>query len=121
MEPQKIANDQQTTQIYNLLQQCKDSDDLKMGANEVTKALNKGKAQLVVMASDTLPPEIIAHLPILCEDKNVSYLYVASKAALGKACGISRSVIAVAIASGTEISANRNEKGIRKILSLESK
>ena len=39
------------------------------------------------------------HLPILCEDKNVPYIYVPHKMALGRACGVSRSVIACSVTS----------------------
>ena len=42
---------------------------MKKGANETTKALNRGLADLVVLAADTEPLEIILHLPLLCEDK----------------------------------------------------
>lgn len=39
--------------------------------NEIkaTKALNRGKAELILMAADTEPIEILMHLPLLCEDK----------------------------------------------------
>lgn len=42
------------------------------------------------MAADAEPLEIILHLPLLCEDKNVPYVFVRSKAALGRACGVTR-------------------------------
>ena len=42
---------------------------LKKGANETTKALNRGLADLVILAADTEPLEIILHVPLLCEDK----------------------------------------------------
>ena len=42
---------------------------LKKGANETTKALNRGMAGLVILAADTEPLEIVLHLPLLCEDK----------------------------------------------------
>lgn len=51
------------------------------------------------MAADAEPLEILLHLPLLCEDKNVPYVFVPSKVALGRACGVSRSVIAVSITS----------------------
>ena len=50
-----------------------------------------------MLASDTSPLAILLHLPLLCEDKNVPYVYVKSKAALGRACGVSRPVIAASI------------------------
>ena len=37
--------------------------------NKATKALNRGKAELILMAADTEPIEILMHLPLLCEDK----------------------------------------------------
>jgi U4/U6 small nuclear ribonucleoprotein SNU13 len=59
--------------------------------------LNRGTSELVILAADTTPLPIILHLPLLCEDKNVPYVYVPSKAALGRALGVSRSVIACSI------------------------
>lgn len=47
--------------------------------------------------ADAEPLEIILHLPLLCEDKNVPYVFVKSKAALGRACGVTRPVIAASI------------------------
>lgn len=49
------------------------------------------------MAADAEPLEIILHLPLLCEDKNVPYVFVKNKEALGRACGVSRAVIACSI------------------------
>ena len=49
------------------------------------------------MTADTEPMEILLHLPLLCEDKNVPYVFVPSKTALGRACGVSRPVIAASI------------------------
>lgn len=62
-----------------------------------TKCLNRGIAEFIVMAADTEPLEILLHLPLLCEDKNVPYVFVRSKQALGRACGVSRPVIAIAV------------------------
>ena len=42
---------------------------------------------MIVMAADAEPLEILLHLPLLCEDKNVAYVFVESKHALGRACG----------------------------------
>ena len=64
-----------------------------------TKTLNRGISEFIVAAADTEPLEILLHLPLLCEDKNVPYVFVPSKTALGRACGVSRPVIAVSITS----------------------
>ena len=49
------------------------------------------------MTADVEPIEIVLHLPLLCEDKNVPYVFVPSKTALGRACGVSRPVIAASV------------------------
>ena len=49
------------------------------------------------MAADAEPLEIILHIPLLCEDKNVPYVFVHSKIALCRACGVTRPVIACSI------------------------
>ena len=85
--------------ILELVNQASNHKQLRKGANEATKTLNRGIAELIVMAADTTPLEIILHLPLLCEDKNVPYIFVESKDALGRACGVSRPVIACSITS----------------------
>merc|ERR1712072_661135 len=72
---------------------------LKKGASESTKTLNRGMSEFIVMAADTVPLAILLHLPLLCEDKNTPYVFVPSKVALGRACGVSRPVIACSVTS----------------------
>lgn len=83
--------------LLDLVQQASHYHQLKKGANECTKTLNRGVAELLVLAADTEPLAILLHLPLLCEDKNVPYVFVNSKIALGRACGVARSVIAASI------------------------
>lgn len=59
---------------------------IRRGVLEVTKALRKGEKGLVFIASDVAPLDIIAHLPVYCEDQNVPYAFMASKKALGLVC-----------------------------------
>ena len=86
-----------TNSILDLVQQASHYKQLKKGANEATKTLNRGICEFIVMTADTEPIEILLHLPLLCEDKNVPYVFVPSKTALGRACGVSRPVIAASI------------------------
>ena len=94
-----LADATLSASILDLVQQASHYKQLKKGANEATKALNRGLAEFVVLAADTEPLEILLHLPLLCEDKNVPYVFVPSKSAMGRACGVSRTVIAVAVTS----------------------
>jgi len=92
-----LADSDLTNQLLDLVQQASNYKQLKRGANEATKALNRGIAEIVIMAADTAPLELVLHLVLLAEDKNVVYIFTGSKAALGRACGVSRPVIAAAI------------------------
>lgn len=69
---------------------------MKRGVKEVVKALRKSsdpkptsKSKLplaiVVIAADVSPMDVISHLPVLCEDKHVPYVFVPSRHKLGEA------------------------------------
>ncbi|XP_058206849.1 uncharacterized protein LOC131320233 isoform X3 [Rhododendron vialii] len=94
-----LADAQLTITILDLVQQAANYKQLKKGANEATKTLNRGISEFVVMAADAEPLEILLHLPLLAEDKNVPYVFVPSKQALGRACGVTRPVIACSVTS----------------------
>lgn len=81
------------------MKQADNYKQLKKGANEATKTLNRGISELIILAADVEPIEIVLHLPLLCEDKNVPYVFVPSKDLLGRACGVNRSVVACSITS----------------------
>ena len=92
-----LADADLTIALLDLVQQATNYKQTKKGANEATKTLNRGISEVIIMAADTEPIEILLHLPLLCEDKNVPYVFVPSKVALGRACGVSRPVIACSI------------------------
>ena len=87
--------------IFNTITRCSQLKKIKKGANEATKTLNRGISDLIVIAADVKPLEIVLHLPLLCEDKNVPYVFVESQRLLGRACGVSRPVIAASILNNT--------------------
>ncbi|KAI7822302.1 50S ribosomal protein L30e-like protein [Kickxella alabastrina] len=92
-----LADAALSSTLLDLVQQASHYKQLKKGANEATKTLNRGISEFIVLAADCEPLEILLHLPLLCEDKNVPYVFVHSKTALGRACGVSRSVVAASV------------------------
>jgi large subunit ribosomal protein L7Ae len=70
---------------------------ISKGANEATKAIEKGTAKLVVFAGDVSPKEIVMHLPLLCKEKNVPCVKISKREDLGAAAGLPVSTAAVAI------------------------
>eukprot|EP00916_Digyalum_oweni_P026876 GHVL01044129.1.p1 GENE.GHVL01044129.1~~GHVL01044129.1.p1 ORF type:complete len:130 (+),score=24.03 GHVL01044129.1:65-454(+) len=92
-----LSSPELSSKILDLIQQAQKYKQLRKGANETTKSLNRGIAELVVLAADAEPLEILLHLPLVCEDKNVPYIFVRSKTQMGRACGVSRPVIACSV------------------------
>ena len=82
---------------------------VKRGTNETTKSIERGLAKLVVIAEDVDPEEIVMHLPPLCEEKNVPYVYVPSKLELGRAAGIEVAAASVAVIEPGEAKDLMNE------------
>ena len=90
--PQAIVD--KTVQALEMIRK---DGKIKIGTNETTKAIEGSVAQLVVIAQDVEPPEIVMHLPLLCREKKIPYTYVPSKKDLGAAVGIEVGTAAVAI------------------------
>jgi len=74
--------------VLQALEVAKNTGKIKKGTNETTKAIERGKTKLVVIANDVEPKEIVMHLPVLCEEKKCEYVYIPSKEELGRAVGI---------------------------------
>jgi len=81
--PKEIAD-----AAYEALQTASKTGIVRKGTNETTKAIERAQAKLVVIAEDVDPPEVVAHLPILCDERKIPYIFVPSKEKLGNAVGI---------------------------------
>ena len=90
--PKELAD-----KIYKAIELARDTGKLKKGTNEVTKIVERGEAKFVVMAEDVSPPEILAHMPLLCEEKSVPYGYVPEKLSLGLSAGIKKGTASIVI------------------------
>ncbi len=95
--PKELAD-----KAYQLVQVARDSGKLRKGTNESTKAIERAVAKLVLIAEDVDPPQVVAHLPILCEERKIPYLFVPSKLELGRAAGIDVGCAAVSVLEGGE-------------------
>ena len=74
--------------VYEAVRVAKQSGKVRKGTNETTKAIERGISKHVVIAEDVEPPEVVAHLPILCEERNAPFIFVPSKQQLGMSLGI---------------------------------
>jgi len=87
---------------YEVLRQASRTGKVRKGTNETTKAIERGMAKLVVIAEDVQPPEVVAHLPLLCDEKKIPYVFVPSKDQIGPAIGIDVSTAAAAVLESGE-------------------
>jgi large subunit ribosomal protein L7Ae len=60
---------------YEALQIAAKTGTVRKGTNETTK-------------EDVQPPEVVAHLPLLCEERKIPYIFVPNKEKIGSAIGI---------------------------------
>lgn len=83
--------------LIEFVENAKETGKIKIGINEVTKTIERGKAKAVVYAEDVDPKEIVMHLPAICKEKEIPAFSMSSKEKLGKASGISVPASAIAI------------------------
>jgi len=82
---------------YEALKIARETGKIRKGTNEATKAVERGKAKLVLIAENVQPPEVVAHLPLLCDERKAPYVYVPEKQRIGEALGIGVGSAAAAI------------------------
>ena len=94
--------------IYEMIQ-ANNNGRMKKGSNEVTKAAERGNAVFIIMAEDVNPPELLAHIPLICAEKNIPFGYVPSQEFLAKECGMPAGTRTASVAV-LEISKSAQEK-----------
>lgn len=67
---------------------ARDTGKIRKGTNEVTKAIERGTALLVVIGEDVQPEEIVAHIPALSDEKKIPYIFVKKQEDIGAASGL---------------------------------
>ncbi|GAB4312326.1 MAG: 50S ribosomal protein L7Ae [Methanobacteriaceae archaeon] len=81
--PQEIAD-----KASEALEIARETGKIAKGTNEVTKAIERGNAALVLVAEDVDPVEIVAHIPVLAEEKEIPYVYLPTKDEVGAGAGL---------------------------------
>jgi len=97
------VNKELSDKALQILNEVRVQGKLRKGTNEATKSVERGEAKLVVIAADVNPPEIIMHLPVLCEEKGIACVFVQSKAELGAAAGLPVGTSAIAVANAGDV------------------
>lgn len=101
-----IADDKTHKKLYKIVKKAAKLKSIHRGVKEVEKALKKCPAKtpasnvtdvpgLVIIAGDISPMDVIMHFPIVCEEANVPYIFVKSRADLGVAACTKRATSVV--------------------------
>ena len=104
--PKEIAD-----KVYEALEVARDTGKIGKGTNEVTKNIERNNVALAVFAEDIEPAEIVAHLPILAEEKEIPYAYLPTKEEFGEAAGLN-----VGTASACIIDAGEGQELVNEIV-----
>ncbi|KAL7635985.1 UNVERIFIED_CONTAM: hypothetical protein RMT77_013803 [Armadillidium vulgare] len=85
-----MASRKLASKVYKLVKKAgkKRKTNLRLGLKIVQAKIRKGERGLVVIAGNVLPIDILCHMPAVCEDKNIPYIFVPDKADLGAASGV---------------------------------
>jgi len=84
------------------LEVARDTGSVKKGTNEATKAIERGNAELVFVAEDVQPEEVVMHLPELADEKGIPFIFVDTQDDLGRASGLEVGSAAAAVIDAGE-------------------
>jgi large subunit ribosomal protein L7Ae len=84
------------------LEVARDTGSVKKGTNETTKAVERGNAELVFVAEDVSPEEVVMHLPEIADEREIPYVFVGEQDDIGHAAGLEVGSAAAAIVDAGE-------------------
>eukprot|EP01100_Stratorugosa_tubuloviscum_P012931 TRINITY_DN628_c1_g1_i7.p1 TRINITY_DN628_c1_g1~~TRINITY_DN628_c1_g1_i7.p1 ORF type:complete len:239 (+),score=144.82 TRINITY_DN628_c1_g1_i7:211-927(+) len=86
--------------LFKFVKEAHSTKGLICGVRAVAKAIRTGKQGLVILAGNVSPIDVISHVPVLCEDKSIPYIFVPSREVLGSAAFTKRSAAALMVDIG---------------------
>ncbi|KAK6131820.1 hypothetical protein DH2020_034438 [Rehmannia glutinosa] len=92
-----LAGEKLCKRTLKLVRRAAEQKCLKRGVKEVVKSIRRGNGGLCVIAGNISPIDVITHVPILCEEANIPYVYVPSKEDLANAGATKRPTCCVLV------------------------
>ncbi|KAL7161059.1 hypothetical protein ACSBR2_041666 [Camellia fascicularis] len=92
-----LAGKKLSKRTFKLVRRAAGHKCLKRGVKEVVKSIRRGHKGLCVIAGNISPIDVITHIPILCEEAEIPYIYVSSKEALANAGATKRPTCCVLV------------------------
>ncbi|CAI5720707.1 unnamed protein product [Peronospora destructor] len=78
-----LASKKQTKRAYKVVKRATKVKGIKRGVKEVVKGIRKGEKGICIIAGDISPVDVISHIPVLCEENDIPYIFTPSKVDLG--------------------------------------
>jgi len=97
-----LAGKKLTKKALKTIKKASGAKAIRRGVKEVVKAIKKDTKGLCIIAGNISPLDVIAHVPILCEEKGIPYCYVPSKEDLGLASLTKRPTSIVLVTCGAD-------------------
>lgn len=98
-----MASKKLAGRIYKLIKKAsKHKTFLRDGLKDVQSRLKKGETGIVIFAGNVSPIEVMCHLPAICEEKAIPYIYTPSREDLGAAMGTKRGSLVVMVRENGE-------------------
>jgi len=94
---QPLAQKKLAKKLHKVIKKSSKARQVKRGVKEVVKGIRKGEKGLLILAADINPIDIISHLPVMSEEAQIPYIFVASKEELGQASSTKRPTSCVMI------------------------
>lgn len=85
-----LASKKSTKKAHKLVKKAAGQKQIRRGVKEVIKGIRKGETGLAILAGDIYPLDVISHIPLLLEEKDIPYIFVPSKQDLGAAASTKR-------------------------------
>ncbi|ESQ27771.1 hypothetical protein EUTSA_v10019273mg [Eutrema salsugineum] len=92
-----LAGKKLCKRTLKLVRTAAENKCVKRGVKEVVKSIRRGHKGVCVIAGNISPIDVITHVPILCEESNIPYVYVPSKEDLATAGATKRPTCCVLI------------------------
>ncbi|XP_019255266.1 PREDICTED: H/ACA ribonucleoprotein complex subunit 2-like protein [Nicotiana attenuata] len=92
-----LAGTKLSKRTFKLVRRATEHKCLKRGVKEVVKSIRRGHKGLCVIAGNISPVDVITHVPILCEESDIPYIYVPSKEDLANAGATKRPTCCVLV------------------------
>mmetsp|Transcript_15507 Transcript_15507/g.16095 ORF Transcript_15507/g.16095 Transcript_15507/m.16095 type:complete len:143 (+) Transcript_15507:12-440(+) len=111
-----MATEKLASKLLKITKKLANLKLIRRGVKEVNKAFRKEEKGICIIAGDVSPIDVISHIPVCCEKKNMPYAFIPSRELLGEAAGTKRPTSVVILLKPPKD--NKNRESYDKIIEV---